>query len=564
VRLGALSRNQFTRLSGIFDPGGALRNACAAWWRNAYALSIAAAIFGAALTSFAWYAAFQQENRLADQELSARASDHFLALQNGIDQYINDISALRAAFQASEHGISRREFQSLSDDLFRDKPAIFGTSWAPRIAQSERSAHELEATREGLADYSIKTMAADGSLNRAKDADEYFPIFYSSRRDFGAFGLDINDGGIRQRSLERARSTGRPAASANFALRVGEGDRNGFLVALPMYGLGLPHATMEDRRSNFIGVVQGVFQIGAMIEAIIAARTLPTGLDLYFFAADSGADAAPLYFHSSRAQTGPSQPLSRAAIAQGLHWSRELKVADRGWTFTAVPLPGGPGTAIHSGSRIILAGGLLISAMMAAYFWTVGRNTRRLQLGNQRLGEVNRALDIANEHLLAQNARFDAALNNMSQGLVFFDGAQRLIVCNRRLIEMYGLPPDRMRPGITMGEMIDLRWEVGSVPNMTKEEYLHWRNSNAVSNGPSDTTVELDTGRIIRICRQPMPDGGWVATHQDITEQHRGELALAGSAGPCGARTAGRPGCARAPRRGFRSRARRRCPHRLG
>ena len=51
-----------------------------------------------------------------------------------------------------------------------------------------------------------------------------------------------------------------------------------------------------------------------MIEAIIA-RTLPTGL-ISIFRADPGADAAPLYFHSSRAQTGPSQPLSRVAIAQ--------------------------------------------------------------------------------------------------------------------------------------------------------------------------------------------------------------------------------------------------------
>jgi len=147
VRLRALSKSWFARLSGVFGPGGALRNARADWWWSAYALSIAAAICGVALTCLAWYAAFQQENRFADHELSARASDHLLALQNGIDQYINDISALRAAFQASEHGISRREFQSLSDALFRDKPAIFGTSWAPRVAASERASHELEAAR---------------------------------------------------------------------------------------------------------------------------------------------------------------------------------------------------------------------------------------------------------------------------------------------------------------------------------------------------------------------------------------------------------------------------------
>jgi CHASE1-domain containing sensor protein len=119
VHLGALSRDRFKRLSDVLEPGGAARNTSAAWWWSAYALSIAAAIFGAALTWLAWYEAFQNETRLGNQELGARASDHFLALQNGIDQYLSDISALRAAFQASEHGISRREFQSFSDAVFQ-------------------------------------------------------------------------------------------------------------------------------------------------------------------------------------------------------------------------------------------------------------------------------------------------------------------------------------------------------------------------------------------------------------------------------------------------------------
>ncbi len=214
MRLGALSHNRFKRLSDVFDPGGAPWNPHAAWWWSAYALSVAAAVLGAALTCFAWYGAFRHEDGLAERELSARARDHLLALQTGIDQYINDVSALRAAFQASEHGFSRREFQSLSDDLFRDKPAIFGTSWAPRVARSERSAHEFEASREGLGDYSIRTTAADGSLKRAEDADEYFPIFYSSRRDFSAYGLDINDGGAfgSARSSVHGAPAGQPPA----------------------------------------------------------------------------------------------------------------------------------------------------------------------------------------------------------------------------------------------------------------------------------------------------------------------------------------------------------------
>ena len=52
---------------------------------------------------------------------------------------------------------------------------------------------------------------------------------------------------------------------------------------------------------------------------------------------------------------------------------------------------------------------------------------------------VNRALDTANRRLKEQNMLFDAALNNMLQGLAMFDARERLLVSNNRFIEMYGL-----------------------------------------------------------------------------------------------------------------------------
>jgi diguanylate cyclase (GGDEF)-like protein len=122
--------------------------------------------------------------------------------------------------------------------------------------------------------------------------------------------------------------------------------------------------------------------------------------------------------------------------------------------------------------------------------------------------------------------RFDTALNNMSQGLCFFDGEQRLIVCNRRYLDMYGLPTDSVKSGTSLREIVDLRFAIGSSPAMSKEEYLVWRNRVAVSNEANDTVVELANGKVFRICHRPMPDRGWVATHEDITEQHRAEKAL--------------------------------------
>jgi hypothetical protein len=281
---GLLSRTPFRLRSDIPGPSGQVADGNAIWWRSPYVASVGVAIIGAALSFSAWFAVLQRENRLAHEEFDARAGDHFLVLQNGIDQYINDISALRAAFQASERGLSRREFQSFSDHLLRTQTAIFAASWIPRVTRDRRPAHELEAARDGLSGYGIKSVAADGSLSPAGEASEYFPIFYTSREipDSSVYGVDLNDGGLRQRPLERARDDDRAAASPNFVLRRGKGDRNGFFVVLSVYQPGLPHDTIEDRRRNLVGFAQGVFQTGIMIEDILAATAMAAGLDLYF------------------------------------------------------------------------------------------------------------------------------------------------------------------------------------------------------------------------------------------------------------------------------------------
>jgi diguanylate cyclase (GGDEF)-like protein len=143
------------------------------------------------------------------------------------------------------------------------------------------------------------------------------------------------------------------------------------------------------------------------------------------------------------------------------------------------------------------------------------------------LAEQNRLVKQQQQELSVRNLQFDAALNNMSQGLCFFDGAQRLIVCNRRYTEMYGLDPDRVQPGMTLREIIDLRFEAGSGPLMTREEYHTWRNRvAAVADKPTDSVVELANGCIFEIHHRPMLDGGWVATHRDITEQRRAEAKI--------------------------------------
>ncbi len=130
------------------------------------------------------------------------------------------------------------------------------------------------------------------------------------------------------------------------------------------------------------------------------------------------------------------------------------------------------------------------------------------------------------EKLRTRNLQFDTAINNMSQGLCFFDGARRLIVCNDRYLEMYGLTRDRIHAGTTLAEIVDMRFEAGSFPAMPRDEYLNSRDNVVISAKPTDSIIELRNGRTFKIRHRPMPDFGWVATHEDITEQRLSEVKI--------------------------------------
>lgn len=188
----------------------------------------------------------------------------------------------------------------------------------------------------------------------------------------------------------------------------------------------------------------------------------------------------------------------------------------------AVLLLSGDGMLISLGINVLLLVALLGRMINTNFKYFV--DLIRLQT---ELGQEGARARIAEQSAKALAERFEIALNNMSHGLCLFDREQRLIVCNRQYLELYDLSAEIVRPGMSLNEIVDLRYSAGTAPKMTPMEYLSWRNSAQVINQESDTTVELTNGVYVRIRHRPMADGGWVATHEDFTERHRTEKALA-------------------------------------
>jgi diguanylate cyclase (GGDEF)-like protein len=125
--------------------------------------------------------------------------------------------------------------------------------------------------------------------------------------------------------------------------------------------------------------------------------------------------------------------------------------------------------------------------------------------------------------LATSEATVDAALNNMSQALVMFDSSNQLVVCNRRYLEMYGLSSDIVRPGATLRQLIEHRVATGSFCADDVEQYVADILAAVRDGTIFNKVTSLRDGRVISIVNHPIADGGWVATHEDVTEQKRAE-----------------------------------------
>src|SRR3954453_10598128 len=145
----------------------------------------------------------------------------------------------------------------------------------------------------------------------------------------------------------------------------------------------------------------------------------------------------------------------------------------------------------------------------------------RLQIEqNARLAQANSELDTGRQ-------QFEAVLSNITQGVGFFDGEQRLVLCNRRYAEIYELPLEITRPGSSWADIVAYRTEHGSAPDVAPSTIQRWHEQIMTLQPPDGGVVPLQNGRFVAVNHQTMPDGGWVATHEDVTLRQQAEASIA-------------------------------------
>ena len=129
---------------------------------------------------------------------------------------------------------------------------------------------------------------------------------------------------------------------------------------------------------------------------------------------------------------------------------------------------------------------------------------------------------LLNRHLRRENEQMHTAFDSMAQGLCMFDASERLVVCNSQYSEMYNLTAADVKPGFTLSEVLARRVAKGTFnrdPHQYRKEFV-----TAVRQGRTiEHEVKSTGGRLLLVKNHPMKGGGWIGTHEDVTERRHAE-----------------------------------------
>ena len=181
--------------------------------------------------------------------------------------------------------------------------------------------------------------------------------------------------------------------------------------------------------------------------------------------------------------------LLAAAVPCGLAWS--------------APLPGGFAPASYVGQfdpndvwEFLIGGIVLASLLVSVGLWVLS------------------ALRKSQRAKLRRNVFISSALNNLNQGVMMSDAEKRVVYCNERFFEIYGLSRSDWKTGMTSRDMVQLRRDRGML-DMTFEEFV------AQAIRPEGLVVELQNGKAVLSKLFRLPNGGTIVTHEDCTEQRK-------------------------------------------
>ena len=329
------------------------------------------------------------EHREQRERVASIAHEQIEKLHISILRSMEVLQSVASLYRV-EGRIKREAFRQFVDGALHRQPELQAISWNPVVTAEQRFQLEASAQLEGFAGFSIREHAADGSLMSAMDRSAYVPVHLIEplAGNAQALGYDLNSDELRRLSIEQARDTGEPKATAPIRLAQLPGDQGGFLVLLPVYRSdGAPPSTVTERRERLAGFAVAVFKVADLVEPSLR-ELRAKGISASLF--DESLDGPRIF---------GTETSSHDALA----W---LDVAGRRWAVAFGPAPEFASAAHHWQSWLVLVAGLAFTSLSTAYLFGGWRRT-------QQIAEANLALQ--DEVTIRQRAEAAAAAANQAK-----------------------------------------------------------------------------------------------------------------------------------------------------
>ena len=379
---------------------------------------------GVAISLLAAYATWTVASKRVETNFLEVSRDHAHDIIDSFEVSMQAVESLGTFFSASHKGVTRQEFRTFATHLLARTPWASELEWVRWVRGEDRLPFET-AMRQQYPAFQITESDAQTGTVTAGLRDEYFLVEYVEPYpgNEDEVGFDRGSETGHREAMSYARDTGTLVSAGG----VRTGPQAGtfqVMVFMPVYAIGAPRDSVEQRRANLLGFAAGEFRAGDLVAQSIAKRSF-AGLDLQIYQGPAAIPERLLYTHYSRARPpGPA-----VVSATGRRTTIAFESGGKYWTYVAIAAPGQHEADLW-GALLVLLGGLAATAFVEA---TVRMKNSVIKLGQAR-GELTSNLSA----LKFSEDRFRTLVEQAGDGIALYSQQGKLLDANQRTLDLFG------------------------------------------------------------------------------------------------------------------------------
>ncbi|MCA9208671.1 MAG: CHASE domain-containing protein, partial [Planctomycetales bacterium] len=316
---------------------------------------------------------------------------------------LESVLCLQNFYHGSEN-ITRDEFHTVVGAMLQRHPGMQALEWVERVPRDSRTDYERHQSAELSSPYHITERDSQSRMTLATVRDEYFPVRYLAPLEGNerALGYDLGSSPDRLAALRLACDTGEAVASGRLVLVQEEQQRSGIIIFAPVYRMGRPAATVEDRRRELVGFTLGVFRVEDIVDAAVSELGI-NGLRVQLVDVTSEDDptalgACSLTERGTRWIDGRAEP----GKLEGPTHAATFEFAKRIWKVEVACGPEFADATRPFQVWCVLAGGLMLVSTIGGFLLILTGRTAQIEaLVDERTAKLKNA-NVRLQHLTLQ------------------------------------------------------------------------------------------------------------------------------------------------------------------